>query len=559
MQRQQQVVPFHRAATTHMGDKTEIVVVADPWREATARQQSTATDREEFIQPLLEHIDQGAKVNVAVRNLLSQLAAQTINGRMLALAAQLGRAGKPPSRNTLIKWINQYQATGVAGLLNGHTGRVRQDYGWEAKAIELYNIPGKPAYSWVAIKLREEHGFESATDSAVRRFIKGLPARLNSNSPARLGKHYHQQNRGKYVMRDASVLQVGEVYQGDGHTVDCYIAHPNHGGPWRPELTVWIDVRSKYIAGWYMSEAESTTSTLFALSHALMSNDHVPAWLHIDNGSGFKAKLMSDENVGFYARFDISTTFAIPGNSKGKGLVERWFRTFRDGHDKFFNGGQDYCGHDMAAEVNRRLTDTIRQGKRKLASMAEYTASVGRFIDAYNRRVTKTLDGQSPAQLWGELQPVPVELPGAAVVRPMVERVAQRHAIQLHNRFYAHPVLVDYEGRSMRVEYDLHDDGRVWIYDDKNRLVCEAELKTKVAYLPKSRLEEARKKREQGRLKRLDRKAQLIRVEESSAIDHVDQLDALEALDPTALLEGDLPEEPYGLTIDLFIHDDGED
>ncbi|MBL4783006.1 MAG: transposase [Porticoccaceae bacterium] len=554
---QQRVASIHSLKKAAVDSNREVAVVADPWREATAKQQATAMQREEFIRPILDHILQGASANVAVRNLLARVEAQGLNAAVLALANGLGRAGKAPGRSTLLGWVKNYQGNGINGLLDKHTGRVRKDRGWEVTAIEMYNIPSKPSFSAVAIVLREQ-GFNSATDSAVRRFLKALPARLNSNSPARLGKHYHQQNRGRYVMRDASVLDVGEVYQGDGHTVDCYIGHPNHGGPWRPELTVWIDVRSNYVAGWYLSEAESTTSTLFALSHALISNDHVPAWLHIDNGSGFKAKLMSDESTGFYARFDISTTYAIPGNSKGKGLVERWFRTFRDHHDKFFNGGQDYCGHDMAAEVNRRLSDTIRQGKRKLASFSEYRDSIASFIERYNQRVTKTLDGQSPAEAWAHLKPVAVELPASAVVRPMVERVARRCTIQLHNRHYEHPELVDYEGRSLRVEFDLHDDQKVWVYDAKNRLIVEAELKTKVAYLPESRLIEARKKREKGRLKRLERKADLIRAEEATPIDPEQQLEALEDFGVNDFIEHDASaDDSKGLSIDLY--DDFDD
>lgn len=555
---QQRVASIHSLKAVATDSTTEIVTAVDPWREASTKQRATAMQREEFIRPVLDHILQGVSANVAVRNLLSRVEARALSPALLSLATELGRGGKAPGRSTLIGWVKQYRTEGINGLLDKHTGRVRKERGWESAAIDLYNIPSKPSYNAVAILLREQ-GFSDASDSAVRRFLKDLPARLNSNSPARLGKHYHQQNRGKYVIRDKSVLDVGEIYQGDGHTVDCYIAHPNHGGPWRPELTVWIDVRSNYIAGWYLSEAESTTSTLFALSHALVSNDHVPAWLHIDNGSGFKAKLMSDESTGFYARFDISTTFAIPGNSKGKGLVEHWFRTFRDHHDKFFNGGQDYCGHDMAEEVNRRLSETIRQGKRKLASFEEYRNSIAGFIERYNQRLTKTLDGKSPAELWSTLTPVPVELPASAVVRPMVERVARRCTIQLHNRQYEHPALVDYEGRSLRVEFDLHNDQAVWVYDDKNRLIVEAELKTKVAYLPESRLIEARKKREQGRLKRLERKADLIRIEEATPIDHNQQLEAIESFDAGELIDhDDSDDSSHGLSIDLYDFDDDD-
>lgn len=504
-------------------------VNVDPWRLATAKQQEVALAREAFIRPVLEHIAKGGSMNVIVRNMLTKMEAMHASPTMQQLAGMLGKNGKTPKRSTIINWVNKHQELGVNGLLDQHTGRVRKERGWEALATQMYNIPSKPSYSAVAAKLREDHGHSDATDSAVRRYLKSLPATLGSNSPARVGKHYYHQNLGKFKCRDVSVLEVGEVYEGDGHTVDAYIAHPHHGGPYRPELTVWIDVRSRYIAGWYLSDAESSISTLLALSHALTSHDHVPAWVHIDNGSGYKSKMMSDKSTGFYARFDIQATFAIPGNSRGKGLVEHWFHTFRDHFDKFWNNGQDYCGHDMAQETNRRMNDMIKQGKRKLLSLDEYREGIERFIHTYNHRTTRTLDGQSPADLWQQLKPVHVELPDAAVIRPMQERMVRRCMVSLEGRQYEHRALALFDGQKVRVEYDLHDDSRVWILDQSGRMICDATLKTKVAWMPESRLEEARIKREQGRVNRLQKKIDIVRIEEASLIDHTDTLKQLEA------------------------------
>lgn len=551
-----QAVPINRTVQQLMAHSTNTPVVRDPWLDASPKQQQLALQREAFIRPVVEHLQQGLSTNVAVRNLQAKIDAGHLSATVQQLIAGLSKNGKPPGRSTILGWVKRYREAGINGLVDKHTGRVRQDRGWEAVATQLYNIPSKPSFSAVAGRLRDEYGFVSATDSAVRRYLKALPATLNTHSPARLGKHYYQQNISPYKCRDVSVLDVGEVYEGDGHTVDAYIAHPSHGGPWRPELTVWIDVRSRYIAGWYLSEAESSISTLFALSHALITHDHVPAWVHIDNGSGYKSKLMSDKSTGYYERFNITPTVAIPGNSRGKGLVEHWFRTYRDHFDKFWNGGQDYCGHDMADEVNMRMGDAIRQGKRKLRSFDEYRNGIANFIDTYNNRTTKTLDGKSPAQVWADLKPVAVGLPAAAVIRPATERVAQRCTVALHNRKYENKALAQYEGRTVQVEYDIHTDDRVWILDDKGRLICEAELKTKVAWLPESRLVEARNKREKGRIKRLEKKIDLVRLEESHTVTSTEQLAALDEFDAAEDNDFELPEPEGAITLDLDIYDD---
>jgi len=464
------------------------------WDAASGRQQELAIARLKLIEPIIEQLSNGVTLNTAANWLASEIKSGSVKF-----------AGKRPSASTIKRYVTAYKKHGREGLLPNNKGRTRKDYGWEAEAIELYNISSKPDFSGVAWRLRQL-GYDSATDSRVRRYLKSLPTRLNSSSPARIGKHEYRLNHTLSKSRDKSVLLVGEIYQGDGHTVDAYVAHPNTGKPYRPELTAWIDVRSRYLAGWYLSEAESANSTLFALSHAFVSNDHIPAWLYIDNGSGFKAKLMNDSSTGFYAKFDVSTTFSIPGNPRAKGDIEGWFRIFRDKHDKFWNQGRDYCGHDQAGEVNRRLSVDINQGKRQLLSLSEYSTSIAQFIYEYNRTPSAALNGKSPAELWQALEKVPVEIKRDAVIRPREIRMARNSVIKLHNRMYKASILYDYDGLEMAVEYDLHDDRKVWIYDADSRFICEANLMMKIPYMPQSRLDEAREKRLAGQKQRLQRR-----------------------------------------------------
>ncbi len=556
----QKIVPLSRVGAPLVKD---IATTSSPWDAATESQQHTALKRERFLQPVLDLIGQSVSATTAVRNLIAHIDADDYPPAFTALAKELANKNKSmPSRATIFNWLKAYQSTGKQGLLPSHTGRVRQDYGWEHLAIKMYNIPSKPSYSDVAKTLRECHNFNNASDSLVRRYLKSLPARLNSNSPARLGQHFHALNRKSYKMRDRESLHVGDMYEGDGHTVDVYIAHPSTGTPYRPELTLWIDIRSRFVVGWYFSDAESSLSTLYALSYALITHDHVPAFVHIDNGSGYKSKLMSDESTGFYSRFDITAQFALPGNSKGKGDVEGWFKLFRNQHDKFWNEGKDYCGHDQSPDTNRRMTDLIKSGKRQLLSFEQYKSSVGDYIQRYNNRLQKNLGNQSPAQLWATLKPVAVELKSAAVIRPMTKRTVQRCMIRLDNRYYEHPMLIDYHGQDVNVEYCVINDSQVWIYDNKQRLLCIAPLKTKQAWVPESRIEEARAKREKGRVKRLQKKIEQAHAEEALQFDQRHTLENLErwnADDTEDLSALDEAEQQAKLSIDLTDDNIGDD
>jgi len=503
---------------------------ADPWATASEEQRRVAGFREALLQPLADLVNQGTSINRAAGLLVAQLANGTAEMRIKHMAAMLHADGAM-SMPTAKRWLSAYLKGGKTALLPRHTGRVRQDYGWETRAVALYNLPGKPGYADVTSKLIQE-GFEDVTESRVKRYLKALPATLGKLSPARIGPHLHRLTRQKFQRRSLAEVLVGEIYAGDGHTADCYVADPNTGKPYRPELTCWIDIKSSYLAGWWLSESESTESTLFAMSHAMRMFNHVPAWVYVDRGPGYRSKLLSEKGTGFYDRFDIGLIGALPGNPHGKGWIERFFRTVRDKHDKFFANGTVYCGDDMAPETNRRLSADLAMGRRTLPSLKSYVDSFTAWLEHYHDQPQDKLDGRTPAQVWAGLQPVPVESGMDAIVRPRVERTVRRQTIQHQKRFYYAEALALFDGQKMVMEYDLHHDSHVWIFDGKGRFVAEARLVNTIGVLPTSRLEEGRDRRLAGQLKRLERKVDEAKARRNDPITASDQAAAIESLQP---------------------------
>lgn len=401
---------------------------------------------------------------------------------------------KPPHAATFHRWIEKltsHQQGNQQALVKQYKGRQREVYGWEQQAIELFNLPSKPGYADVAFWLRTDHGYASATKSRVTSFLKTLPETLGKQSPGRMGKHFYHQNLKPHKIRDNDKLPIGYGYEGDGHTVDAYVAHPATGKLYRPEITVWIDVKSRFVVGWYLSNAESAVSTLFALSAALLNHDHVPCELFVDNGSGFKARLMTDEIAGFFTRMGMRGTFSLPGNSRGKGLVEGFFKIYRNRLDKKY---QTYCGHDMAPEINRRLPEMVKRGKRTLPSFEQYKQDVAQFIEAYNDEPKGVLDGKCPRDIWQGLKRVPVITTADALVQPRVIRTVTKTRVTLHNRIYQAAELAQYNGREMIVQYDLHRDDEVLILNQDQQWVCLAKLVSKIDRAPDSRIVEQQQK-----------------------------------------------------------------
>lgn len=509
----------------------------DPWAQATEAKRREADARVAILGIAAQWVRDGAVVNAAAEALHEQLCTHMTPTQAMAIQT-IDNKAKTPSLPTLKRWLAAYKKQGKVGLLPNHTGRVRQDYGWEARAVELFNLPSKPGYEDVAHRLIGE-GYDEVTFDRVRGYLKSMPATFGKESAKRMGKKLHKLTHQNYTERHMDDLRVGDCYAADGHTADCYVAHPETGGPFRPELTAFLDLKSRALVGWWISESESTTTTLFALSNALTTHNHNPLFIYVDVGSGYKAKIMTDDVVGFYTKFDIEAIFALPGNPHGKGWVERWFKTVRNRHDKFFAEGTVYCGDDAAPETNRRMSVEVKSGKRVLPSLGEYIQSLKQFFDQYmHTPMPVALGGMTPAQVWTQLERVELAMPLEAVARPSVVRVARRQSVTLDNRRYFALELALYDGKEVKVEYDLHDDAHAWISTLDGRHICTATITERKGVISTSRIEDQRAKRLTGQVKRLQKHIDEKTQRATPAIDMDAVADRLEVADSaTELLQ----------------------
>lgn len=495
------------------------------WDRATDKQRTKALACGVFAKAVDRLRDSGVAVAVACDLLAASVADATADVALLSAAGKAGRKGAPPSADSIKRWYYAWASGGHEALLPEYKGSERKSYDWEARALHFYSLGSKPCMATVA-KWLVDDGHTTATESRVRRYLKSLPA--DAAERGRLGARLFANTRKSYRRRVTSSIPVGFIYQGDGHTADVYLAHPETGRIWRPELTAWMDVTSRYIPGWYVSEAESSISTLLALSHALVGQNHVPAMLHIDNGSGYASKMMSDESLGFYQHMDIEPMFALPYNAKAKGQVERWFGTMERDYGKRC---ETYCGADMAPELLQRIVREVNSGKRTLPSLQEYMSGLAAWIERYHNTPHAALDGRSPADVWANLERVTLESPATAVIRPRAERIVERQAIRLHNREYMHAELIQWNGRKVIVEYDIHTDAEVRVLEvSTQRWICDARLVNKVDYLPASRIQEGRLRRLEGQRKRLQRHLDEAEARAGLAITHEQTLEDIKIL-----------------------------
>lgn len=522
-------------------------VSTDPWAGATQKKRDIARARLNLIGVGVQYVSEGASVNSVAQMLADKLSLGHISSaQQLALSA----LGKAPSLPTIKRWLADYKAHGLVGLLPAHTGRVRVDYGWEARAVELYNLPSNPDAGGVAMALQRE-GYEHVTHERVKTYLDSLSALYTSNSPQRMGEHLHRLTAQAYQPRNKESFQVGEVWAGDGHTIDVYLAHHKTGKPTRYELTLFIDVGSLYVAGWNLSKTESALNTMIALSKGMTENNHIPRHIYIDRGSGWKAKMLNNEMTGWYQSLGISVIAALPRNPHGKSWVERFFRELRDKHDKFFAGGMVYCGDDMAADVITKVHNEAMSGKRVLPSMYDYAHSLNQFIDQHHQTPKDVLDGRTPAQAWATFERFGLERLGvnaaSVITRPAELKKVRRNMIFLHGRMYFHLDLAHYQDKKTEliVEYDIHDDRCVWVHDPQKRLICVAEMVRRADGLSESRILDAENKRAANAEKRIENKLREVKAQNAPMVDMDALADRLELPAPSAdQLLNPLPHRP---------------
>lgn len=478
----------------------------DPWREATDRARQVATWRETVVAYIRSLTDDGVSQNNAVGLLLERGEADRLPPHFAVALKGSAKAGRTaPSRSAVCEWCAAYREGGIAALLPDHKGRVVESAGWWGPALEYFNSPSKPDMSAVYRRLVEKDHFAVSYDQ-VRGYLTSVPAMLGRNSPARLGRNLYRLTEKAFMRRSVLCALAGDILAADGYCADVYLAHPLTDGLWRPELTVCIDVRSGFVPYWRADEHEGTYAVQNMWAEAFSRWNHTPIFLYVDNGSGHKNRMMSDENVGFYKRAGIvEVIHALPGNPHGKGWIERFFRSVKDDFLKM-EFPLFYCGKDASADSLRHVVNEVRAGRMKAPTLAEFTEKFNEWLMRYHGRPSPAEPLRSRAEVWGELQPIPPTDSCKELKRQAVQLTVRRASVKHHKREYGHPELHAFNGQRLTVEIDIFDASFVVMRSLDGRWICDAPLIKAIDVIAENRLEDARALRAENAIKRLEKK-----------------------------------------------------
>ena len=107
---------------------------------------------------------------------------------------------------------------------------------------------------------------------------------------------------------------------------------------------------------------------------------------------------------------------------------------------------------------------------------------------------------------------------------PQEIRTVQRCEVSLRNNRYYSPLLEEYHQQQVRIAYNEHNADRVWVLDMDGRFIAAADWNANARdFYPKAVVEQAKDKRLQGQIDRLDyKKAVIQETRPSLLLEHQD-------------------------------------
>ena len=525
---------------TELGTKLSTQVELQESNTLLNWQREIAENRLFVVRYIQQQIKQGAKKTPVIERFITDANALLLPVEMQdAVSKANAKAGedRTVSRRSVFDWIKTVEDAEKhkINVISVLAPKARQANvpAWATDLLKLWAQPQKPTLAAVLELLPNylKDDVPCPTYNQAYRFINEKMGNVEAQR-GRMGSR-ELKNLKPFIRRDTEQLLPTDVYTADGHCFDAEVAHPMHGKAFRPEITAIMDVATRRMVGWSIDLAESGWAVLDAVRMSACECG-IPAIFYVDNGSGYKNQMMGAKGRGVMARLNTEMSHALPYNSQAKGLIERSHQTL---WVKAAKNLPSYIGKDMDAEASNKMFKLTRSEIKQigvskgLIAWTDFLNFAAQVVSDYNnkphsslKRITDpvTLKKRylSPLEAWNEALEMGAPIDRVEdwdaedLFRPYEERKVRRGEIELFGNRYFSQDLSEYHGDTVLVGYDIHNADQITVRDEDGRLICYAKWNAnKRAYFPQTKVEQARQRRADGRLRRLAVKQDEVRLE----------------------------------------------
>ncbi|MGH8710439.1 MAG: Mu transposase C-terminal domain-containing protein [Burkholderiales bacterium] len=332
----------------------------------------------------------------------------------------------PPSPHTLDRWSRAYRKEGMSVFVREESDAemresdrrlarmTREAVEWVQEHWRGYHSPHRLYLDWR--KEAERRQWKIPGESWLYRRWREMPGIVKIVRDAGWGAY--ESRYAPYVPRDYADLAALQALCGDHSERDVFVN--DHGRARRPWLTVWQDLRTGLIWGWYLDRKPSSETAGLAYADGILNfgaqppprpEENFHSYIYTDQGKDYRSHdwngkviavhqhamtpsgglelILTQRQVGIPEELQIRHLFARGYNAKEK-PVERFFRTLSEWEKNTFD---EYCGSGPGSKPERlkqmfSQQRAYEQGCRDsspLISWENYQAKLAQFISDFNQ------------------------------------------------------------------------------------------------------------------------------------------------------------------------------
>jgi len=321
-------------------------------------------------------------------------------------------------------------------------------------------------------------------EATIRAYLKRFSRASLAARASRMRKQDFEAYEQPFISRDIKSLRPGEMWIGD-HTELDFMVLNEEGKPDRRWITAFIDQRTGLLVGYHLSWQPNSQTIALAFRNGVtgaqikaytgskfeqVNVSTLPENIMIDNGKDYRSnytqrvfgKIDFDDNARVSIQRITKLHYTLPYHGQSKAQMERWFGTIQ----RLIRHLPGYKGNQYQNKPDTLARD-LKSGA--LLSVEEFDATVALAINSYNNRPHRSLNSQTPLQVYltNQIRQRSIDTHVLDFLLMKVgSRKIRRCQITLLGAEYYSEQLMQYNDKLADVYYDPIDMGLVSIYVD---------------------------------------------------------------------------------------------